>query len=160
MAKGMPLVAQMPKDQTAGQFFQQFGYGSFSAQTFAAQFSAAHYQLFGITDDEGVMIAACLLQSLQDEAEIIELAVAANQRRGGVGDQLFAGVVTALQQAGVSHLLLEVASDNRAAIGLYEKHNLKEVGRRVGYYDRPDGGRIDALVMELWLSKSTIDATL
>ena len=43
---------------------------------------------------------------------------------------------------------LEVAADNAAAQALYARAGFAESGRRRGYYRRPDGSGLDALVMQ------------
>ena len=44
-------------------------------------------------------------------------------------------------------MILEVATDNPAAIHLYEKLGFKKLSERQGYYARPDGKPATALVM-------------
>jgi ribosomal-protein-alanine N-acetyltransferase len=44
-------------------------------------------------------------------------------------------------------LILEVATDNAAAMRLYDKLGFKKVGERKGYYPRPDGTPATAIVM-------------
>jgi ribosomal protein S18 acetylase RimI-like enzyme len=46
-------------------------------------------------------------------------------------------------------MLLEVAADNPAAIGLYEAHGFATISTRTAYYP----GRVDALVMELTIEE-------
>jgi ribosomal-protein-alanine N-acetyltransferase len=41
-----------------------------------------------------------------------------------------------------------VAEGNAAARALYARAGYRECGRRKGYYQRPDGSRDDAVVME------------
>jgi ribosomal-protein-alanine N-acetyltransferase len=42
---------------------------------------------------------------------------------------------------------LEVAADNGAALRLYRRTNFTQAGRRKGYYARPGGEKVDALVL-------------
>ncbi|MFX8246689.1 hypothetical protein ABTL56_19205, partial [Acinetobacter baumannii] len=49
--------------------------------------------------------------------------------------------------AGAEGLFLEVAADNEPAIALYRSAAFVPVGRRAGYYRRPGGAAMDALVL-------------
>ena len=42
---------------------------------------------------------------------------------------------------------LEVEEGNRPALALYRRRGFREVGRRQGYYARPDGTRAAAITM-------------
>jgi ribosomal-protein-alanine N-acetyltransferase len=49
-------------------------------------------------------------------------------------------------------MFLEVAVDNVAALALYRSRGFEAVGRRPGYYSRPDGP-IDAMIMRVDLNR-------
>lgn len=89
-----------------------------------------------------------LVQTVLDEAEINTIVVDGKARRHGVGRLLMQSVFAQLQNRASARLLLEVACDNDAAIGLYTGLGFTEIGRRRGYYHRKDGPAVDALVME------------
>ena len=154
MSKPPFVIAAMPKDHKMGAFFNANGYGSFRADAFAKTYEAPRFEVYGIADQGAQILAACLIQMLGDEAEIIEIAVAAPERGKQRGHQLLAWLITKMRAKQNRRLLLEVACDNRPALGMYEKHNFVRIGERAGYYRRKEGTRIDAVVMELWLSKS------
>lgn len=80
------------------------------------------------------------------EAEILTIAVDPAARRSGLGRRLVEAAVAQAREQAAECLFLEVAVDNLAAIGLYEATDFAQVGRRRGYYRRPDGD-VDALVM-------------
>ena len=84
-----------------------------------------------------------------DEAEILSIVVAKGSRRGGLAQALLAGHLARLAARGVARLFLEVEETNAAAVGLYRQFGFAEVGRREGYYPKPDGSRAAALVMRL-----------
>jgi len=84
-----------------------------------------------------------LVRQAAGEAEILTLAVAPAARRRGLGRALVNQALASLDHA---DLFLEVAADNAAAIALYEGAGFAAVGRRRGYYARPEG-RADALVL-------------
>ena len=81
-----------------------------------------------------------------DEAEILTLAVAAHHRRNGLGRQLVGAFLATAAARGARRAFLEVACDNAPAIALYKSAGFIQVGQRKGYYQRPDGTRLDALV--------------
>ena len=64
----------------------------------------------------------------------------------GASGTLGPAVVAATAQ-GAQSLFLEVADDNPAAQALYAKAGFVSVGRRTGYYARPSGRAVDALVL-------------
>lgn len=86
-----------------------------------------------------------LLRQVADEAEVILIAVEPAARRQGVARCLLQEGTSALD--GVAELFLEVATDNAAAIALYERAGFAPVGLRRGYYTGADGTRTDALIM-------------
>lgn len=93
-----------------------------------------------------------LLRQAADEAEVITLAVTPRLRRLGVAGLLLTAGLQQMASRGVRRCFLEVASDNRAARGLYLAGGFAEVGRRAAYYQTPAGPR-DAIVMEWRLVK-------
>ena len=92
-----------------------------------------------------------LIRLVADEAEILTLAVHPAARRRGLGARLVHLAVSTAADLGATRLFLEVADDNTAARGLYDRTGFAEAGRRPAYYARPDGSRRDALIMALTL---------
>lgn len=82
-----------------------------------------------------------------DEAEILSIVVAGGQRRSGRGQVLLSAHLAQLAARGAARLFLEVEEGNAPAIGLYQRLGFETVGRREGYYPKPDGSRAAALVM-------------
>lgn len=81
------------------------------------------------------------------EAELLTIAVAPEARRRGLGRKLVARFLYQAQLRGADRAFLEVASDNPAAIALYDSSGFQRAGLRRGYYLSPRGQRIDALIM-------------
>ncbi|HJS47720.1 MAG TPA: ribosomal protein S18-alanine N-acetyltransferase [Gemmatimonadales bacterium] len=77
-------------------------------------------------------------------AEILNVAVAPEERRRGLGRRLLARAVAALEEEGVREMFLEVRESNAGALRLYEGAGFGRIGRRRGYYRRPAE---DALVL-------------
>jgi len=84
-----------------------------------------------------------------DEAEILSIGVAPEWQRRGVARRMAEGLVRAARRAEVKRVFLEVAVDNAAAIALYEGLGFRPAGRRKGYYERPGGKNVDAIILSL-----------
>lgn len=93
-----------------------------------------------------------LVQAAAGEAEILTIAVDPRARRQGLGLLLLDGAAIWAAAHGAERLLLEVAADNPAARGLYQKAGFTTVGRRRGYYGRGKQAPADAEVMALALT--------
>ena len=123
---------------------------SWSAADIATLLDAPGTRAFAARFD-GAPAAFILCRVVADEAEILTLAtIPAGRRRGAAAALIDAGAAAALADGAVN-LFLEVAQDNRAAVALYNGKGFVEVGRRRGYYRRPDGA-VAALLMRLDLN--------
>lgn len=96
---------------------------------------------------EGALAGFLIGSSVAGEAELLTLAVDPALRRLGLGRRLVAAFLTEAAGSGADTTFLEVSAENPAAIALYESSGFIRSGRRKAYYLRPDGGRIDALIM-------------
>jgi ribosomal-protein-alanine N-acetyltransferase len=104
---------------------------------------------FAVAEDQGFI----LVRAIAGEAEIITLAVAPAARRRGLASRLIEQAVVRGLALGAESLFLEVADDNVPALALYRGLGFEVVGRRRGYYARPQGeAAVDALVMRLALN--------
>ncbi|PWE31201.1 ribosomal-protein-alanine acetyltransferase [Maritimibacter sp. 55A14] len=81
------------------------------------------------------------------EAELLTIAVARDLRRAGRGQTLLAEFEALAAAKGAAEIFLEVAEDNAPARALYARMGYRGAGRRAGYYRRPDGRPLDALVL-------------
>jgi ribosomal-protein-alanine N-acetyltransferase len=84
-----------------------------------------------------------------DEAEILSIVMSAARRRDGLARTLLAAHLARLAANGVAQVFLEVEEGNLAAEKLYRHFGFREVGRRNGYYPKPDGSRAAAIAMRL-----------
>jgi ribosomal-protein-alanine N-acetyltransferase len=91
---------------------------------------------------DGYLIA----RSIAGEGEILNLAVAPEQRRHGLGSQLLEAGLAALTEAGSRRVWLEVRESNEGAQALYLSRGFASAGRRKKYYKSPVE---DALVLQL-----------
>lgn len=83
-------------------------------------------------------------QSVEGEADMMNVAVHPDFRRQGVGKQLILALIQELKARNVHCLTLEVRASNETAISLYEKLGFEQIGRRPNYYRHP---KEDALIM-------------
>ncbi|MBA3657467.1 MAG: ribosomal protein S18-alanine N-acetyltransferase [Gemmatimonadaceae bacterium] len=81
---------------------------------------------------------------VEDEAELLNIAVADEQRGKGIGGVMLDHVVRGLEERGIRHIFLEVRDSNTAARELYRSRGFRELSRRAGYYQRPTE---DAIVL-------------
>ena len=87
---------------------------------------------------EGETVAGYIgSQSVEGEADMMNVAVHPNLRRQGVGAQLVVALEEALRQRQVYSLSLEVRASNDPARALYEKLGFRQVGCRPKYYRHP-----------------------
>lgn len=85
------------------------------------------------------------------EAHLLNLSVAPDWQRLGIGNELARFVVNLARDHGAGKIYLEVRPSNAAARALYARNGFAEIGVRRDYYPAP-GGREDAVIMELRLS--------
>jgi ribosomal-protein-alanine N-acetyltransferase len=81
---------------------------------------------------------------LGDLADLERIAVEPSRRRQGLAAALLSALIQHARERGAARMLLEVADDNTAAVGLYESFGFRTISRRRGYYARD----ADALIME------------
>jgi [ribosomal protein S18]-alanine N-acetyltransferase len=103
---------------------------------------------FGFVAQAGRGIAGYLIgREVAGSGEILNLAVAPNFRRTGVGRALLRAAIVLLRKRGVEEVYLEVRESNLSAQSLYLSSGFRPVGQRAAYYRNP---KEDALV--LWLA--------
>ena len=106
---------------------------------------------FGLLHSKGGMVLA---RVAADEAEILTLAVAPDQRRRGLGSSLLGAAMARAAELGAVRMFLEVAVSNDAARALYSAHGFTRAGLRRQYYT--DG--TDALILCSTLSPDAGDS--
>ncbi|MDZ7782618.1 MAG: ribosomal protein S18-alanine N-acetyltransferase [Halioglobus sp.] len=88
------------------------------------------------------------------EGTIENMGVAESRRGRGIGRALLRAACEDMHHRGAQRCLLEVRMSNVAARALYESEDFVLDGRRVDYYQTPDG-REDALLMSRRLQENT-----
>jgi [ribosomal protein S18]-alanine N-acetyltransferase len=84
------------------------------------------------------------------EAHLLDLGVAPEWQRQGIGAELTRFLVRIARDRGAARMFLEVRPSNGAARALYAAHGFREIAIRRGYYPGPNGPE-DAIVMEAQL---------
>ena len=115
---------------------------AWSYKTLATAFKAPAF--LGVLCEDGGEIAGYGGVSIAaDSADIGNIAVAENYRRGGIGTLLLQKLCEKVKERGAEKMFLEVRVSNSAAIQLYLKNGFIGAYARTRYY--PDGE--DCLVM-------------
>ena len=81
------------------------------------------------------------------EAELLTLAVDPKARQRGTGGRLVDRFLTESQMRGAESVFLEVSEQNLPAQSLYARKGFTQKGKRSGYYQTPEGKRLDALLL-------------
>ena len=83
-------------------------------------------------------------QTVIDESDVMNVAVAPQHRRKGLARELFLTLENLLKEKKSHSLTLEVRASNEAAQALYAGLGYVQVGRRPNYYHNP---KEDALIL-------------
>jgi ribosomal-protein-alanine acetyltransferase len=104
---------------------------------------------FGLVADSGRGPAGYLIgREAAGSGEILNLAVAPEFRRRGIGGALLEEGVRVFGRRRATEVFLEVRESNHSAQALYLAQGFRPVGQRAAYYRNP---REDALVLRLAL---------
>jgi ribosomal-protein-alanine N-acetyltransferase len=96
----------------------------------------------------GSAMAAFIMSRLvEDEAEILSVAVARPRRGRGLARNLLNLHLRRLAALGARAVFLEVDEHNKAAIRLYDRAGFHEISRRPNYYPGAGGKAVAALVL-------------
>ena len=97
--------------------------------------------LWLVAVEDGVVAGYVGSQTVLQEADMMNIAVADTHRRRGIARLL---VEELIRQLDAYQLTLEVRASNVPAIALYEKLGFTQVGLRKNYYHKP---KEDALIL-------------
>ena len=117
---------------------------------FLHEINAPHSFPFVAECDGGIAGYVCLM-SLFEEAQILDIAVAPDQRGRGVGRLLMEKALAVAHERGAEIMALEVRESGAAAIGLYQALGFKRVGIRANYYEASE----NAVLMEKTIKETT-----
>jgi ribosomal-protein-alanine N-acetyltransferase len=93
------------------------------------------------------LIGFILSRLVEDEAEILSVAVARASQRRGLAAKLLNLHLRRLAAFGARTVFLEVDEHNEPATRLYERAGFHEISRRANYYPVPGGKPAAALVL-------------
>jgi ribosomal-protein-alanine N-acetyltransferase len=96
------------------------------------------------------IIGYALMMMVLDEARLLNLSVAKDYQKQGLGRQLLEHMITIAKKHDAANMFLEVRPSNISAIALYENIGFNEMAVRRGYYPAHNG-REDAVLMGLAL---------
>jgi ribosomal-protein-alanine N-acetyltransferase len=103
-----------------------------------------------VAERDGEAVGYAVLMQGVDDAELLDIGIAAAQQRRGFGRAVLEAVLALARGLGKQRVVLEVRASNAAAIGLYRAMGFSEIGLRRNYY-AADNGREDAILMERML---------
>ena len=98
----------------------------------------------------GEVVGYSVLSVGADEAHLLNLSIAAQWPRHGLGRELLKFMIGLAREFMAYKIYLEVRPSNLAGRALYAGAGFREIATRRDYYPGP-GGREDAVVMELVL---------
>jgi ribosomal-protein-alanine N-acetyltransferase len=123
-----------------------------SKRSFQEILALDHVRGFVLADKEEVLLGYAFCSAVADEGEILNMAVAPEHRRHGLGKRLLAACLAWLREQGAAKVYLEVRRSNEAAIAMYVEAGFGTLGVRPNYYRKPTE---DAVTMALDLASGT-----
>lgn len=114
------------------------------------------YRLDGVYVDpeQEALMGFSVAMVVLDEWHLLNLCVAPQYQRRGVGRYLMQRLFVQAEQLAADRMFLEVRQSNQAAIRLYRSLGFEDIGHRRDYYPAPTG-REDARVMRRFMVEST-----
>ena len=88
-----------------------------------------------------------LCRTTGTRGEVLSLGVEPSARKCGIARALMDAAIETAGRRGLRALTLQVAEDNDTARNLYRALGFGQVGRRPGYYARPEEKTVDALTL-------------
>jgi ribosomal-protein-alanine N-acetyltransferase len=116
------------------------------------------FGLAAMSTSRRVLVGFALGRVVADDCELLSIAVAPAWRGHGVGTRLLDAAMAWAKANHAKKFFLEVAEGNSAALRLYERRGLVQVGRRPEYYELKNGAFVDALTMRCDLAAPELDA--
>lgn len=110
----------------------------------------AGYSVWVLRDERATLIAYSVMTLMIDEAHLLNLSVARDCQRAGLGWRTLEWMAEIARGYGARTMLLEVRPSNESAVRMYERYGFQKIGVRRGYYPAQNG-REDALVMRVAL---------
>lgn len=122
-----------------------------------AKFQNAKTCHFLLAEENGQIVGTCNCRSFRKKrlSHRVEIGIAVKKAywNKGIGRKLLTRLIDLSRQSGLKILSLEVRTDNKGAIHLYESLGFRRIGTFEGFMEI-DGKSIDFDIMELFLEKS------
>jgi [ribosomal protein S18]-alanine N-acetyltransferase len=99
-----------------------------------------------VDEDGGAIHGYAVLRPVVDEAELLNIGVAAAQQRKGLGRAMLSEILMLASAKNLRRVFLEVRASNTAALALYRSNGFSGIGVRRGYYQNASGSE-DAITM-------------
>lgn len=115
-----------------------------TAGNFADSLGAGYSCWIGRLAGEAVGYGVLML--VLDEAHLLNISVATNAQRRGIGQAFLKHLFDVSAGRGANQMFLEVRPSNAAALSLYRRNGFEAIARRKAYYPGQDV-REDAIVM-------------
>ena len=126
-----------------------FPYSPWSASQYKEEFSSpTRHFVVAVDEQQSIIGYAGVFAPGAVEADILTVGVVPEHRGKGVAKELMALITDWAKDQGSTAMMLEVKTDNREAIGLYESLGYSTLNIRKDYF----GAGLDAQVMRLELS--------
>jgi len=100
----------------------------------------------GHPEDGSAIRGYVVLMPVLDEAELLNIGVAAPQQRKGLGRTMLNEILSLARAKNLRRVFLEVRASNVAALALYRSIGFSGIGVRYGYYQNANC-REDAITM-------------
>jgi ribosomal-protein-alanine N-acetyltransferase len=100
-----------------------------------------------VAEHDGKIIGYAVLMQGVDDAELLDIGIAAMYQQQGWGRKLLQAMLRLARELDKQRVILEVRASNVAAIHLYRSMEFIEIGLRRDYYPLENGGREDAILM-------------
>ena len=106
--------------------------------------------IFLVAEKDDRVDGYAIAMFVEDEAEVLNIAVTPGCRGAGMGHGLLQMLILALGEKAVRSVFLEVRESNVAARTLYERAGFVEISKRKKYYKKPVE---DALILRLEMKR-------
>ena len=126
-----------------------FPYSPWSSSQYKEEFSSpTRHFVVALDDQQSIVGYAGVFAPGAAEADVLTVGVVPEHRGQGIAKALMALITDWARAQGSTAMMLEVKTDNSAAIGLYESFGYTKLNVRKDYF----GQGLDAQVMRLELS--------
>ena len=115
-----------------------------------------HGYVCSVDEQGGEIRGYAVLMPVLDEAELLNIGVAAKHQRKGLGRAMLREVLDTARAMNMRLVFLEVRASNAAALALYRSAGFTGIGLRRAYYQNANGSE-DAVTMVCELLKGEID---